>query len=586
MRDKRVFTILIGGEAGHGVKKAGSVAAGLLASMGMNVFKMDDYQSLIRGGHNFTVVSASHDPISSHYMSADLVVALDDRSLKVHREHVAAGGVLVFDPGGREAGAGGEGKHIEAAVPITAEAADCPRPELVKGVAAAASLCAVIGLSADALDELVRREYARDVESNSAYARRIYELVHERVGAALALDGAAGRMKDGPDPAMVTGNQAIALGAAAGGLDVYVAYPMTPASTILHYLAAHDLELGVTVVHPESEIAVANIAIGAAAAGARTAVGSSGGGFALMEEAISLAGMAEVPLLCVLSARSGPSTGVPTYTEQADLRFALNQGHGDFPRVVASPGSIEEAFYLSAELLDLAWRFQTPATLLTEKHLSESAATVLLDPEAAAWAEPRLDTRTPAELGAEVPDGSEGTGPTPYERYSETGDGVSPMLFPPSDRIIKWNSYEHTQNGITTELAEAIARMHDKRHRKAAALRDRLKGMRTVNVYGEEDGGPVIFAYGSTTGSVLEALRLASIEATVVQPIYLEPFPVWKLREFGGRDAIVVEQSVSGQFATLLAEKSGVRARAVVRRYDGRPFEPEGLASELKEVLS
>lgn len=234
---------------------------------------------------------------------------------------------------------------------------------------------------------------------------------------------------------------------------------------------------------------------------------------------------------------------------------------------MASPGSVEEAFRLSAELLALAWEFQTPVTLLTEKHLSESAATVELYPDAAAWAEPLMH-----ETDA------------PYSRYAVTGDGVSPLLFPPSSETIKWNSYEHIEDGITTEDASVIARMHDKRHRKSAALRERMKTMGTVNVEG--DGGPVIAAYGSTAGSVREALLCGGIEATLVQPIYLEPLPVWELDAFRGRDVVVVEQCVSGQFASLLAEKAGLRPRAVVRRYDGRPFEPEGLAAQLREVLS
>jgi 2-oxoglutarate ferredoxin oxidoreductase subunit alpha len=365
---------------------------------------------------------------------------------------------------------------------------------------------------------------------------------------------------------MPTGNQAIALGAVAAGLDVYLAYPMTPATTILHFLAEHDRELGVTVMHPESEIAVVNIAIGAAAAGARAMVGTSGGGFALMEEAFSLAGMAEVPLLCVLSSRPGPSTGVPTYTEQADLRFAVNPGHGDFPRIVASPSSISEAYTLTAEVMSLVWRFQTPAVLLTEKHLSESRMTVDIDVEGAAWAEPLIH---------------DGGG---YRRYLDTKDGVSPLLFPPSKELINWTSYEHDELGITTEEGPVIARMHDKRERKAGTITKHLKGMRTVNQFG--DSGPIIFTYGSTTLSVLEALRAGGIDATVVQPIYLEPFPVWEFEHHQGTRPIVVEQSASGQFANLIREKTHIEPAAVIKRYDGRAFDPVELADDLKHAIS
>ena len=295
-------------------------------------------------------------------------------------------------------------------------------------------------------------------------------------------------------------------------------------------------------------------------------VGTSGGGFALMVEALSLAGMTEAPLLCVLGQRSGPSTGVPTYTEQGDLAFALSPGHGEFPRIVASPGSIEEAFRLSAEMLDLVWRCQAVGILLSEKHLMESSMSVNLDPAAAAWAEPVRH------------------GGAAYRRYADTEDGVSPMLFPPSVETIKWNSYEHDEAGITTEEAPLIARMHEKRLRKGETVRREVSKLQAVNRYGER--GPVVFTYGSTTMSVLEALRAGGLDATVVQPVYLEPFPVWALEDYRGSDPVVVEQSAGGQFARLLAEKAGIRARAVVRRYDGRPFDPDELAAAIRKATT
>jgi 2-oxoglutarate ferredoxin oxidoreductase subunit alpha len=275
--------------------------------------------------------------------------------------------------------------------------------------------------------------------------------------------------------------------------------------------------------------------------------------------------MAEVPFLSVLSSRPGPSTGVPTYTEQADLRFALGQGHGDFPRVVASPGTVAEAFTLSAEMLELVWNYQAAGILLTEKHLSESRVTTDIDAASAPWVDPQLHS------GGD------------YRRYLATEDGVSPMLFPPSGESIKWSSYEHDEDGITTEDSEAIAAMHDKRDRKGASLTEHLRGARTVNRFGDE--GPLILTYGSTTMSVLEALQAGGIAARVVQPVYLEPFPVWEFDDISEESAIVVEQSSTGQFATLLAERGGISASDVILRYDGRPFEPVELAEELKSAI-
>ncbi|KKL76993.1 hypothetical protein LCGC14_2039360, partial [marine sediment metagenome] len=348
-------------------------------------------------------------------------------------------------------------------------------------------------------------------------------------------------------------------------LDVYYGYPMTPASSILHFLAMQAENFGVAVVHPESEIAVINMAIGSAFTGARSMVGTSGGGFALMTEGFSLAGITEAPVLIILSQRPGPATGVPTYTEQADLAFALTAGHGDFLRIVASPGTIEEAFYLTAEMLDLVWKFQTPGILLTEKHLSESSMTVDLNIENVKWSKPKIHTGEN------------------YKRYLDTDDGISPLLFPPSDEIIKWNSYEHDEFGITTEDADMISFMHDKRNKKINKLEEHLKNINTINIYGE--GDPFIFTYGSTTMSVLEALEYSNIKATVVQPVFLNPLPTWDLKMYKNKPSIIVEMSSTGQFGTLLKEKIGISIKSEIRQYNGRPFDPIELSKKLKEVL-
>jgi 2-oxoglutarate ferredoxin oxidoreductase subunit alpha len=547
---KDVFTFIVGGKAGEGVRRAGSVAATLFANMKRHVFNMDDYQSLIKGGHNFSVISTATREIKSHYNKADLLVALDKRSYEMHKDDLTEDGILIYNSDTIENVKG-------LGVALTREAKKYPNPDLRLGVGAVATMAAAIGCEKECLRTIVQKEYPRDIENNIAYAETIYDLVNPKIGGKFHLDeGDKGRP-------ILSGNEAIALGAAAGGLDVYYAYPMTPSSSVLHTLAAQSEKLGLTAVHPENEIAVINMAIGSVFAGAKAMVGSSGGGFALMEEAFSLAGMVEAPLLCYLGSRPGPSTGVPTYTSQGDLNFAIYQGHGEFPRIVASPGSMEEAFYLAAEMLDLLWRFQIPGILLTEKHLAESRMTVDIDVNQAKWPQPLVH-----KAGE-------------YKRYLNTDDGISPLLFPPSKELIKWDSYEHDEYGITTEEPETISRMQEKRSRKKDMLIEYLKSLHTVNVFG--DKGPVILAYGSTAMSVLEALKAGDIQATVVQPIYLEPLPFWQLERYKKNKVIVVEQSCTGQFATLLKEKVGIESKAVIKKYDGRPFDPQELALKIKE---
>jgi 2-oxoglutarate ferredoxin oxidoreductase subunit alpha len=551
--EKDLFTFLAGGVAGGGIKKVGSVACYIFNKLGRKVFEMEDYQSLIKGGHNFAVITSAIFPVNSHYMNADLVVATDMKSYEIHKTNLSQDGILVYNSDNlREENPSGVG------IPFTSVAKKYSNPELRLGVGAVTVLAASIGFSKDELFEVINDQY-RDVENNVNYASEIYDIAEPLVGKKFLL------IKGNQSEPILSGNEAIALGAVAGGLDFYFAYPMTPASSILHFLAAHADEFGIGVVHPENEIAVINMAIGAASIGLKTMVGTSGGGLALMEEALSLAGMAEVPVLAILSSRPGPSTGVPTYTEQGDLRFALNQGHGEFPRIVASPGCIEESFYLTAEMLSLVCEFQTPGILLTEKHISESRMSVNINPENAKLAEFLMH--------------KEGE----YLRYKITENGISPLLFSPSDHIIKFSSYEHDEYGLSTENSALVSRMHEKRARKGESLVAKLKGMKTVNVFG--DGKITIFTYGSTTMSVLEAVRTGKINARIVQPLYLEPFPTWALESFKDDNSIVIEQSVMGAFESLLREKADIKVRSSIRRYDGRPFDPEELAIQIKEVI-
>jgi len=551
--DEDVFTFLVGGKAGEGVKKAGSVGSHLFSSLGRYVFQMDDYMSLIRGGHNFSVVSTAPRWITSQYMKANLVVNFDKRSYDIHMNDVADSGIVIFNSDEQE-GVTGIG------IPLSSEAEKYPMKTLMYGVGAVAILASVIGFEKEQMNQIIRNQYPRGIEDNIQYANTIYDIAKSECHGKFLLS------KGDKERPIITGNEAISLGAIAGGLNTYYGYPMTPASSILHFLAVQAENFGLAVVHAESELAVINMAIGSAFAGARSMVGTSGGGFSLMTEGISLAGMTETPILCVLSMRSGPATGVPTYTEQADLSFALTAGHGDFLRIVASPGTVEEAYYLTAEMLDLVWKFQTPGILLTDKHLSENGMTIDLDIRKAKWAEPKL------HQGGN------------YKRYLDKDDGISPMLFPPSKEIIKWNSYEHDELGITTEKAEMINKMHQKRNKKVKALEVYLKDKKTVNIIRGEQ--PVnIFVYGSTYMSVLEALRHGKLNPTVIQPIYLNPLPAWELREFKDQDNIVVEQSISGQFSTLLVEKAGINVRKIIKKYDGRPFDPINLSKKIREVL-
>ncbi|MDG6218534.1 MAG: 2-oxoacid:acceptor oxidoreductase subunit alpha, partial [Candidatus Thermoplasmatota archaeon] len=444
-------------------------------------------------------------------------------------------------------------------IAISSESKKYDKSDLIEGVAGIAVLAAYLNIDKKILDEIIRKEYGRNVKDNQNFAHAIYDKAYEKIKKKVNL-------KKGKDKKVsISGAEAIGLGAAAAGLDIYFAYPMTPSTPILHFFATNSKKLGIVTVQPENEIAVANIAIGASFTGARSMVGTSGGGFCLMQEAFSLAGMIEAPVLFFLGQRPGPSTGVPTYTEQGELLFSLYPGQGEFPRIVASPGTIEEAFYLTAEILNMVWRFQTPGILLTEKHLAESSMSIDINPYNTHWAKPKISRSKN------------------YKRYRNTESGISPILFPPSDQLINWNSYEHDEAGFTTEEAEMIEKMHVKRYTKLHSLKDYLKKkVNTVNVYGK--GPPYIFTFGSTTMSVLEALDCAGIKATVVQPIYLQPFPDWELGKYKNKKAVVVEQNSTGQLEQLLEQIVGIKPILSIRQFDGRPFDPIDLSKKLRKV--
>lgn len=565
----KVFTALVGGKAGEGVKKAAQVIATTLRGKGWNVFQADDYQSLIKGGHNFSSVSFSVEPVYNAYQKADLLISFDNRSFEQHRDDISGATSLhVFNSD--ELGNPDQGGNCQClGLPLTRILKQVYTAPANVSLAAVAVFYRWMGYSSAELEAVIRREFKRNVDENVRYAYEVFRLVNE-VGIAPSEAANVGEMSPIASQRFYSGNQAIALGAWLGGLDFYYAYPMTPASSILHYLALKQSSHKVYAIHAESELAAANMAIGSVVAGARTAVGSSGGGFALMQEAFSLAGITEAPLLCILASRPGPATGVSTYTAQEDLPFALHQGHGEFGRVVAAPDSPERAFSLAAELLALAWEFQSPVILLTDKHLSESSMNFSL-PKEVPYAE-----------------ASKGKPGKDYTRYELTENGVSPLLFPGAediddDTVIKWNSHEHLPSGLRTDSAEAMVAMKDKRNRKSLALADATQRYGRIKVYGNL--GTPVFAYGSSVMELREAQKHCSKPFIIVALIYLLPFPSEELKAYAGKQIITLEHSSTGNLDRYIKQNLNVTIKHSILRYDGRAFDPLELANKLEELL-
>ena len=536
------YNICIAGAAGDGIKDAGSVLARLFASMGYRTFVYQEYESLIRGGHNASVVRASDRKIYSHRYFYDALICLEDYVLDYHRHRLR--GFLVHDSKFQC------GYPASFAVPMTRMVKEEHQSAILRNAVALGSLCYLTGIPLDNLIDVFVREYGEKAEYDILLARDGYKFAEENFQQQLYIEEMNGRRP------LLSGNEVIALGMVKAGLKCYFAYPMTPTSPILHFLAKQ--KLGVKAVQPESEIAAIMMAIGSAFAGKRSAVATSGGGFALMTESISLAAMAEVPVLIVEGQRSAPSTGMATFTAQQDLNFVLHPGHGEFPLMVASPITVNDSFYLAAELLNLAWKFQTPAIMLTDKHLVESYETLELNPDAVEEEHVEIYDEETDEI---------------FPRYRITNSGVSPYAVPPA--VVKANSNEHDEFGITTDDAETATAMYAKRMRKEEAIKEEVSRLEPYRVYGE--GKDTLITWGSTFGAVYEIAEELGYKVLAVR--YLRPLILPELKG----ELIAVECNYSGLLAGLVEREKGVRVKRVLR-WDGRPFTPEELRKSLEAV--
>lgn len=533
------ISVLIGGKAGDGINQAGPIIGRILSMLGYRIYIYLDYPSLIRGGHNFSIIRGSKGAIGSHKDKVDFILALNQDAVDLHKERVHGKSVIIYD---RDA-VKSDGVGLPLGGIIKEEGAQ----PIMRNSILIGALCKACGVEWTVLEDVFKKGIRKETELNLKLARRGFAVSKEAVDVS--------PLGSKPLP-MITGNEAIGLGLIKGGLDAYVAYPMTPASSILHFLAEKADDFNLKVIHPESELTVILMALGFAYGGTRVAVGTSGGGFCLMTEALSLAGLGELPVVIVVSQRPGPSTGVPTYTSQGDLLFVLNAGHGEFVRFVVAPGDPEEAYSWSERALEIAWRFQIQPIVLVDKSLSEGTYS--------------FDIDSVGKINDEGPLLWDRKGE--YKRYLDTANGISPMAFlPEKGATIKVNSYTHDEYGITTEDAGLIKKGQDKLNRKEAALIEYLKDIDTVNVYGKKKSSTALLCWGSNKGVCVEAAQELGLK--VIQPLVLKPFPVeaFKKAVRGVKKIICVESSSQAQLTTLI-KTHGFRVDSNILKYDGRPF--------------
>ncbi|HZU06156.1 MAG TPA: 2-oxoacid:acceptor oxidoreductase subunit alpha [Chloroflexota bacterium] len=580
------LSIKIGGEAGQGVESSGAGFAKALARAGLWIYGLQDYMSRIRGGHNFYQVRVSDHELWTFRDAVHMLLPLTTEAVERHWREIVPGGAVLYDVGLKFDEAPLRERGIKLfAMPLMKIAEQQGGNRIMMNTAA---LGAVAGITefdfayiADIIETNFKRKGAAVVESNLKVARYAYDAGQEQFAADFDWKLVA---RPGPKRMVINGNQALALGAIAAGCRFISGYPMTPATSILEYMNAKARQFGIVTKQTEDEIAALLMAIGAAHAGVRAMTATSGGGFCLMTEALGFAGCTETPVVIVDAQRAGPSTGLPTRTEQGDLEFVLHASHGEFPRIVLTPGTIEECFYAGARAFNLAEKYQCPVIIMQD--LTQSNSIRAIDLDRFDFASIRIDRGallTPEELDR-LPDG--------YRRHLVTPDGISPRAVPGHPKAVYVTTGdEHTDQGYITEEADIRRAQMDKRMRKLETARAE---MRLPVRYGPQDAELTFVGWGSTYGAIREAVDILNAAGTRANQLhFMEVWPLdWeRVRALldEARSLVLVEQNYSGQLGNVLRTYTGKTMDKKILKYDGRPISPDeivaGVRGEVREEV-
>ncbi len=567
------FTWKIGGEAGFGILTSGLFFSKIANRIGYQTFDYIEYPSLIRGGHNALEVVVSDEEVHALKKDIDFLVCLNEDTFKHHKHKLASHALVIFDPDDFSIE---EADITKIPVPFKKILTDLKGQPVMKNTIALGATMAGMGSDLTFLNEIIEQQFGRKgqevIDFNKKFAALGFDHVQKNYSQYIKPHLAK---RDSEKKLVLSGNDAFCLGSLVADCRVYCAYPMTPSSTVLTTMASWQEKTGMVVRHAEDEISVINTALGASFAGVRSAVGTSGGGFALMVESISFAGIAEIPIVVFLASRAGPATGMPTWTEQADLLFAVHAGHGEFPKIVFAPGDIEEMVELTAKAFNLAEVYQTPVIVMSDMFLSESHKSVskkFVD---------ELIMNYKVNKGKTIDqDQISNFKDQKYLRYKLSEDGISPRLIPGSKgHYYQANSYEHIEDGHTTEDALPRKQQVTKRNKKSETYL--AADFQPPKTYGNLDTAKIVFvSWGSNKGPVLEAqkiLKLNGKESAFIHFTHLYPLKREMIAPFFKQDKryILVENNSQAQFGKLLLMETGIEIKDKLLKYDGRPFWPE-----------
>ncbi len=567
----------IGGEAGQGIATPGDILARIFVRRGLHLYTYNAYQSIIRGGHIFLTVRVSDQEIYSHGDKLDLLLCLNQDTMNRHLNLMGPGSRVIYNGDNITPGDVNDGVHM---CPLPVADLSESRNRLVQNTIAVGAIMSLMGVDFEVLEESLSLRFQRQgqnvIDENVRVARAGFEYATENF--VPYYDA----LPDGGKPLAVwAGNDAIAMGGAAAGVKFYCAYPMSPSSGILHWMAANARNLGIMVRQVEDEIGVANMAIGAAHTGVRAMCGTSGGGFALMTEAVGAAGMMEIPVVFIDVQRAGPSTGVPTKTEQGDLWQVLGASQGDFERLIVAPTSALDCFNTMPELFNLVDKVQCPAIVLSDLLIGEGRFSV--DPD-------DIDMHPHIDRAGLITEPAPSNG---YMRYENTESGVSPRALPGVPGYVHVVATdEHDENSvlISDEFTNPLKRrmMVEKRARK---FQDIVKEIAPPQIEGPADADVTLVGWGSTEGVIREARQLLADQGVMANQLaikWIVPFHVDEVTDLvtKSKKVFIVENNHSGQFYRYMRSETGLSVDGHIRKYDGEPFMPHHIADGVKDLLA
>src|SRR5215467_7287118 len=580
---KQTFTIGIGGAAGQGVATPGDIFAKIFSRRGLHLNAYNAYQSIIRGGHTFLTIRTGPEKVTNMGDRLDLLIPLNQDAMDRHLRLLSAGAACIYNADTITPGTAADGVQL-CPLPVS-KLADITRNKVAQNTLAVGAGVSMMGVGFQALEEVLSEQFKKKgnavVAENVGIAREGYQYgASNFTPFAWALPMTENRY------AVLSGNVAMAMGGAAAGVKFYCAYPMSPSTGVLHWMAAHARKAGIMVRQVEDEIGVVNMAIGAAHAGVRAMCATSGGGFALMSEGLGMSAMMETPVVVIDCQRAGPSTGVPTKTEQGDLWQMLGAAFGDYPRAIAAPLDIGDCFKIIPEMFNLVDRFQCPGIVLCDLLLSEGRLSV--DPK-------DLDFNVVIDRGELITNGAaSGNGSNgAYKRYQISESGISPRAIPGLQGYTHTAATdEHDEDGvlISDEFTNPDKRraMMEKRMRKVAGIEAAVP---PPTLSGPGNADVTLIGWGSTQGVIEEACEMLGeegISANQLQIRWLVPLHGEAILNIlkGSRYTIIVENNYSGQFARYLRSETGYAANGHIRKYDGEPFMPHHIAEAVKDQLA